>query len=75
MYVSTAEFEANQKRTEEVLASCWNHIESLQNLSYLTSLDAESPSQVRLNIRMTDWHLRNLAEMLLPTSGVMLPAA
>jgi hypothetical protein len=49
----------------EVLGSCRNHIESLQNLSYLTSLDADHPTRVRLNIRMMEWHLHNLSEALL----------
>jgi hypothetical protein len=35
--------------SEEVLGSCRNHIESLQNLSYLTSLDADYPARVRKN--------------------------
>jgi hypothetical protein len=52
-------------RSEDVLTSCRNHIESLQNLSYLTVLEADSPTQVRLNIRMMEWHIRNLAEVLL----------
>jgi len=51
--------------SEEVLGSCRNHIESLQNLSYLTSLDADHPTQVRLNIKMMEWHLHNLSEALL----------
>jgi hypothetical protein len=46
------------------LGSCRNQIESLQNLSYLTSLDADHPTQVRLNIRMMEWHLHNLSEAL-----------
>jgi hypothetical protein len=48
----------------EVLRSCRNQIESLQNLSYITSLDADHPTQVRLNIRMMEWHLHNLSEAL-----------
>jgi hypothetical protein len=48
----------------EVLRSCRNQIESLQNLSYITSLDADHPTQVRLNIRMMEWHLPNLSEAL-----------
>jgi hypothetical protein len=50
--------------SEEVLGSCRNHIESLQNLSYLTSLDADHPTRVRLNIRMMEWHLLGLSEAL-----------
>jgi hypothetical protein len=56
--------ETNKLRTEEVLVSCRNHIESLQNLSYLTSLEAESRTQVRLNVRLIEWHIRNIAELL-----------
>jgi hypothetical protein len=52
--------------TREVLGSCRNDIESLQNLSYLTSLEADSPMQVRLNIKMMEWHLHNLSEALMP---------
>jgi hypothetical protein len=54
----------NRVRTEEVLGSCRNHLESLQNLRYLISLDVENPQQVRLHLRMMDWHLRNLSEVL-----------
>jgi hypothetical protein len=52
-------------RTEELLGSCRNHLESLQNLRYLISLDIENPHQVRLHLRRMDWHLRNLSEVLL----------
>ncbi len=72
---STEESYENQMLTKEALASCRNHIESLQNLSHLTSLEAESPSQVRLNTRMMEWHIRNLAELILPTVSLILPAA
>jgi hypothetical protein len=74
MHTSTDELEAKM-RTEDVLASCRSHVESLQNLSYLASLEDEPRSQVRLNLRMMQWHLRNLAELLLPKSDVRLPAA
>jgi hypothetical protein len=50
--------------SEEILGSCRNHIESLQNLSYLISLDADHPTKVRLNIRMMEWHLQHLSEAL-----------
>jgi hypothetical protein len=49
----------------ELLKSCRNHIETLQNLSYLTSSDAADPNQVRLNVKMMEWHLLNLTEALL----------
>jgi hypothetical protein len=51
--------------SEEILRSCRNHIETLQNLGSLTSSDAADPNQVRLNVKMMEWHLRNLAEALL----------
>jgi hypothetical protein len=51
--------------SEDLLSSCRNHIETLQNLSHLTSIDAADTNQVRLNLRMMDLHLRNLAEVLL----------
>lgn len=51
--------------SEELLSSCRNHIETLQNLSRLTSIDAADTNQVRLNVKMMEWHLRNLAEVLL----------
>jgi len=54
----------------ELLRSCRNHIESLQNLSYLTSLDADHPTQVRLNIRMMEWHRHNLSDALLDRKGL-----
>jgi hypothetical protein len=49
----------------ELLKSCRNHIETLRNLSYLTSSDAADPNQVRLNVKMMEWHLLNLTEALL----------
>jgi hypothetical protein len=51
--------------SEELLSSCRNHIETLQNLSHLTSIEAADTNQVRLNVKMMEWHLRNLAEVLL----------
>jgi hypothetical protein len=51
--------------SEELLSSCRNHIETLQNLSHLTSIDAADTIQVRLNVEMMEWHLRNLSEVLL----------
>jgi hypothetical protein len=50
--------------SEELLSSCLNHIETLQNLSHLTSIDAADTNQVRLNVKMMEWHLRNLTEVL-----------
>jgi hypothetical protein len=49
----------------ELLRDCRNHIETLQNLCYLTSSDAADPNQVRLNVKMMEWHLLNLTEVLL----------
>jgi hypothetical protein len=72
MYDSTKELHMDRVLTEEAVASCRNHIETLHNLSYLTALDAESPTQVRLNVRLMEWHIRNIAELLL--RAVMLPA-
>jgi hypothetical protein len=74
MHTSTEEFEAKM-RTDVVLASCRNNVESLQNLSYLSPLGDADQSQVRLNLRIMQWHLRNLAELLLPKSYVRLPTA
>jgi hypothetical protein len=64
---SIEELHMNRVLTEEVLASCQNHIESLKDLSNLISQDAEYLSPVRLNIKMMEWHIRNLAELILPT--------
>jgi len=50
--------------SEEILRSCRNHIETLQNLSHLTSSDAADSNHVRLNVRMMEWHLLNLTEAL-----------
>lgn len=61
---STEEQVTDRMSYAEILGSCRNQIESLQNLSYLTSLDADRPTQVRLNIRMMEWHLHNLSEAL-----------
>jgi hypothetical protein len=59
-----AEHIADRVSTKEVLGICRNHIESLQNLRYITSIDADHPTQVRLNLRMMEWHLNNLSEAL-----------
>jgi hypothetical protein len=57
--------------SEEILRSCRNHIETLQNLSYLTSSDAADSNQVRLNVKMMEGHLLNLTEALvLPPTHV-----
>jgi hypothetical protein len=63
---SIEELHISQVLTEEVLAACQNHIESLQNLSNLISQDAEYQSPVRINIKMMEWHIRNLAELIRP---------
>jgi hypothetical protein len=55
----------NRVRTEEFVGSCRNHLESVQNLRYLISLEVDNPQQVRLHLRMMDWHLRNLSEVML----------
>ena len=56
---------SRQVSTDEILGNCRNHIESLQNLSYLISLEADHSVQVRLHVRMMEWHLQNLADVLL----------
>jgi hypothetical protein len=61
---STEEQFANRLSDIEVLGICRNHIESLQNLRYMISLDAYDPTQVKLNLRMMEWHLHNLSEAL-----------
>jgi hypothetical protein len=48
----------------ETLQSCRNHLESIQNLRYLILLEAHDPKQVKLHLRMMDWHLQNLSEAL-----------
>ncbi len=61
--------------SEELLSSCRNHIETLQNLSYLTSIEAADTNQVRLNVKMMEWHLRNLTEVLvLPLRHLSKPS-
>jgi hypothetical protein len=47
---STEEQFTDRMSYAEVLGSCRSHIESLQNLSYLTSLDADDRTQVRLSL-------------------------
>lgn len=49
----------------EILSSCRNHLESLQNLRYLILLEVNQPSQVKLHLRMMEQHLNNLAGTLL----------
>jgi hypothetical protein len=62
---STMEQYADQVGTRDVLGICRNHIESIQNLRYLASLDAQYPTQVRRHLRMMEWHLHGLWETLL----------
>jgi hypothetical protein len=71
---SIEELHMNRVLTGEVLASCQNHIESLQNLSNIISQDAEYLSPLRLNIEIMEWHIRNLAELILPKPDLMLPS-
>jgi hypothetical protein len=56
---------ATHQLSDEVLKSCRSHLESMQNLRHLVTIDVYSPQQVMLHLRMMDWHLRNLAEILL----------
>jgi hypothetical protein len=65
----SAEFLTDRVIKNETLASCKNHIDSIQNLRYLSVLEAESPQQVRLNLRMMEWHLNNLEEALFPSTS------
>ncbi len=53
-----------QTISEEALASCRNHLESLQNLRYLVLLEADQPQQIKLHLRMMEWHLDNLGQTL-----------
>jgi hypothetical protein len=62
----SAEKFTNQMGGEENLRTCRSNLESLQNLSYLTSLDADQPQQVRLIARMMEWHIQNLSQALSP---------
>lgn len=57
---------ADQASTKDIIGICRNHIESLQNLRYMASLDSQHPTQVRLHLRMMEWHLHHLWEALLP---------
>ncbi len=61
----SAEHSTNHGISPEHLADCRNHLETLQNLRYLISVEANYPMQVRLRLRMMERHLRNLAEILL----------
>ena len=51
--------------SDEVLKNCRNHLEAVQNLRHLVTIDVYNPQQVMLHLRRMDWHLRNLAEILL----------
>jgi hypothetical protein len=56
---------AEDLSSQELLGGCRSHLESVQNLRHLVSLDVYNPKQVIVHLRMMDWHLRNLAELLL----------
>lgn len=57
-------FPLDQTFSGETLTNCRNHLESLQNLRYLILLEAEYPQQIKLHLRMMEWHLNNLREVL-----------
>jgi hypothetical protein len=65
---SNKELQANSVGSKDVLAICRNHIESLQNLRYMASQEIDYPTQVKLHLRMIEWHLFNLSEALFPAS-------
>ena len=62
---AAAEFFIDRVNPEDALASCRDHLESLQNLRYLTFLEADQPIHVREHLRTMDWHLHKLAKVLL----------
>jgi hypothetical protein len=61
---STQERHVGRVISEKVLENCRDHIQSLQNLSYLTSLDTSHPQQVMRNVRMMEGYLRSLSKAL-----------
>jgi hypothetical protein len=54
----------SQVLSRDVLQSCRNHLEALQNLRYLILLEAHDSQKVKLHLRMMDWHLNSLGYAL-----------
>jgi hypothetical protein len=54
----------SQILSAEALQSCRNNLEAIQNLRYLILLEAHDSKQVKLHLRMMDWHLNSLSDAL-----------
>ena len=75
-FQDSAETFKNQGNIEDpfsALNTCRTHLESLQNLRYLIHIELENPYQVRLYLRIMEWHLTTLAEILIYPSSTSKP--
>jgi hypothetical protein len=54
----------SQILSTEALQSCRNNLEAIQNLRYLILLEVHDSKQVKLHLRMMDWHIHNLSDTL-----------
>jgi recombinational DNA repair protein (RecF pathway) len=50
---------------EDARIACRNHLESIQNLWYLATLEADKPHHVRLHLHVMGRHLNRLSAAML----------
>ena len=55
----------NHEDADDTVNVCRTHLDALQNLTYLISLEAENPREVRVHLRIMEWHLQILQDTLL----------
>ena len=48
----------------EAKVDCRNHLESIQNLWYLATLDSDRPDRVKSHLRSMEKHLHDLSETM-----------
>jgi len=58
---------------DDVLIACRNHIECLQNLSYLFRLNTRQVAPTQLNMDLVEFHLKRLTELLFPSQNFVGP--
>ncbi len=54
----------SQVLSAQALENCRNSLEAIQNLRYLILLEVRDSMQVKLHLRMMDWHMHNLSDAL-----------
>jgi len=63
-FTDTRELPIASTCSQEVLTVCRSHIESMQNLTYIATLEKLQSLPSRVNLGLMEWHLRRLSEVL-----------